>query len=336
MTLSVTIESLVEEEVQRRISDVKEELKITKSKLTKSKNEIRDLKEDIVKYKEIADNVESFNFLKSSVNDSNIIDVLKSFKLKTSDIEFSSRHMYFDRAAVWMKAIIMFYPEKERALGLMKFFDIQMPDWAGNFRMPYDFTKEEIKYIVDHIEENSISNSCYLSDNMGFYCERMKSNMGSVKPRDSWSKGSIPWQYLLKNKYLLDDEIFNIVIEKMKKAKSHTEYLYAISTYQYVDDKKLARMMECLENNKNWYHPQKNFVEQNGGMCIRTFPNLARSFANKMSKEKSDSFYFGNYPLNMQVDFLTKQSKSDQLILIARMEIEKEDKLTLFEKFNLL
>lgn len=337
MTLSNTIEKLVEEEVAKRIADIKTELSSTRSKLAKSQNEIYTLKEDIVKYKEIADNVESFNFLKSSVNEENFMNVIASFKVKKSDIEFSDRHMYHKETPLWMKAVIGFYPDKERVIGLMKYFDIKVPSWAGTFRMPYDFTKDEIEFIVNNIEENSISNGNYYTNNMGFYCDKMKEHQGNVKHKDRWnSRTSFPWQYLLKNKYFLEDDIFELVIDKIEKKKSNYEHFYSLASYQDLSMERKSRMMELLSKVDRWYDPQKTFVSNNGTLCLKYYPHLARSFKEKMSSDSRHTFYFGNFPLNMQAEFIERQNHGDKIMLIMNMKVEKEEKIRLMEKFNVL
>jgi hypothetical protein len=316
----------IEEEINKRVSEFRDEFNITKTKLD---NAIKDLDEFETIINQYKNKDKQFNMLekfKSFVNKDNFANVIGFFNLQKTCIPVSG--MCCDEIPLWFKLLVAYYEDKENLFILMDLFDIQYPDVAKNIKMPYDYNEKELDLIFKYMGKMYVCNGCIYDDNIGFWYREFRSanfNLEELFKKSSYVE--IPWQLLLKNKLLSTDKYFEKILNSLKKKESHAHYFFTIQTYQPISIEQSSQMAKYLPKS-NLYDVHKEFINNNKDI-IKNNQDLAEFFIDNINDNQYSTFYYLNYPLEIQKDFIRKYKNTyyKQLDLIKRMSISKEEKL---------
>jgi hypothetical protein len=211
----------------------------------------------------------------------------------------------------------------------MDMFNIQYPEWAKEYKMPYEYNQEEIDIFLNTIHNHYVCNGCILKDNIGFFYTEFARNKFNVKECLKHSYSELPWQLILRNPLLVEEKNFNKILRLLKKKETHSQYFYAISKYQEISKEQALEMFKCLPKGELFdFH--KIFVSKNV-FLLRENVELATMFKDKISNNKYSQFYFTSYPLEYQVEYIKncKYSYYEKLELIKKMDINKNEKIKL-------
>lgn len=329
----IKINELIEEQVDKRVTTLKDELD-RKNKLvndlTKERNNLR---EENKQLKNTNNQIKIFEVFKGLVNENNFGSFLCHFNLKSNSINFDG--MNSDDIPKWFKWLTTYYEDRDKLFLLMDLFNVKYPFVAKNIKMPYDYSEEELDIIFDKLGKMYVTNGCIFSGNMGFWHRELSYNQYDFhKLMTKATYVEIPWQLLLKNKLLLTDKYFSKITEAIRNNKSHSQYFYAISKYQDLSDDQIKELAKLLskkylsEEHKDFISRSKNIIKDNVW--------LAEKFKEKINDNQYSAFYFLNYPLEMQKEFIrsNKHSKYYTILdLIKKMDVSKEEKLEFLQEF---
>jgi hypothetical protein len=326
--------SIVDAEVNKRTSKYFEKMKQLEEQHEKDVLRVLELANERDELKKTHKQGEAFSVFKSQINDKNIENVCSFLNLEKINIDFSGMHS--DQIPAWFRLVAKHYPDRDKVFSLLDLFEINYPDWAKTFKMPFDYGEEELDLIFSKIGRMYVCNSCIFSDNMGFfytYYSRHK-NLNTLFERES--SVEIPWNLFLQNKLLATEKYFARIIESLKRKESRSDYFYKIQDYQELSPEQAERMFDFLPMN-NLYDIHKRFIELNNDI-VKKKPELAIIYKDKMSDNQYSSFYYLNFPIEMQKDFIRNyrgmgryESKFD---LVKKMNISKKEKLAFLQEIN--
>lgn len=324
--------SLVDAEVSKRTSKFIDKMKRLEEQHLSDVKKVLEMKNERDELKKANAQSELLNMFKSQINDKNIESIISFLNLEKVEISFSGMHS--EEIPVWFKLVAKYYPDRDKIFSLLDLFEIKYPDWAKSFKMPFDYGEEELDLIFSKLGKMYVCNGCIFSENMGFfytYFSRYK-NITTLFERES-SVG-IPWNLLLQNKLLVTNKYFNKIVDALKSKQSHSEYLYKIQDYQELLPEQAERLFEFLPM-KNLYDIHKRFIELNKDIIMKK-PELANEYKDKMSDNQYSSFYYLNFPKEMQKEFIRryKVNYKSKFDLVKNMNISKQEKLDFLREIN--
>lgn len=323
------IYEIVEKEVDNRVKEIKKELLKTKKEYNNLIKKYNDLKLENEKLKSNKLNLDLFQQIKSSLKELNIIDVLKFLNLKVSSIY---RDISADEIPTWFYCLLYFYDDKDKMFDIFDFLDFKYPSWAKKIKLPFDYNEEEMDIVFKNLDNLSMVNGWYFSpSNVKYYYETLNHTKGEFKKLfNSYYSSYIPWQFLLRNPLLKEEKYFSQIIKYIKNKGYNALNFYYIHKYQELELEQLARMAELIPT-KGRYDAHLTFIKENSKL-FKYYPSIAINFKDKMTTYKGD-FYFLNFPLYMQIDFLKSFSDLDIIVSCVKlMEINEEEKMKLISE----
>jgi hypothetical protein len=332
--LTETLDKLIKEEVNKGIEEFKGNYNFIKSELNKYKDLYSQEARQVNELRKIKRQLDQFKIFQSLINNDNIQEIITYFNLKSRKIDFNG--MDTERIPVWFKLLCTYYDDKETLFTIMDMFNIEYPYWAKQFKMPYDYNEAELDLIFEHLFKMYVCNSEIFSRNMGFFYTYQSKHKGDIKSLFRESYVEIPWNLLLQNPLLTTEKYFNKIIESLEKKRSRSEYFYMIQDYQDLTDEQVDRMAEYLPTDKLYdYH--RFFLDKNGRILKKRI-DLAKKYKSKMTDYERSVFYYLNFPIEMQKEFVLNESDRFNgygINLVRQMEIPIEEKLELLNQINL-
>jgi|GEM_PF-4649807 len=326
--------TMVEAEVTKRTSKYFEKMKQLEDQHLTDVKKVLEIKNERDELKKTHKQSESFSVFKSQINDKNIENVVSFLNLNEVKIDFNG--MDSERIPSWFKLIAKYYPDRDKIFSLLDLFEIKYPDWAKSFKMPFDYGEKELDLIFLKLGRMYVCNGCIFDGNMGFFYTNYSRYKDINILFDKESSVGIPWNLFLQNKLLTTEKYFDKIIQAFKDKERHSVYFYKIQDYQELVPEQAERLFDFLPMN-NLYDIHKMFIELNTDI-IKKKPELANTYKDKMSDNQYSSFYYLNFPVEMQKDFIRNyrgmgryESKFD---LIKKMNISKEDKLVFLQEIN--
>lgn len=234
-----------------------------------------------------------------SLNDSGT--VLKMLKYLKSSLDDEKVYSLFDlmfekdfvedlyEVPLWLGVLTQYYSHKDDAIEFLKILGIDLPNGVEKFRLPIDWTEQELDIFFDTIYNHVNCNSCVYEGNLRFWG---KNSLMSVK--DQCKKtyyDEIPWQYVLRNP-LLKKEKYLEQIGKHMIITLPSDYNWSkfsqIDKYLELEPKELKVIFNNL-NYQLWANQDKNITN-----FILRHINLIdnKNFLNKVYDLCHDSYDF--------------------------------------------
>ena len=325
------LNELFEEEVGKKVKDIKSELKKNSKRLEELQLENLRLNKENEELNNTIEKADLFATFKSLINIDNIRSIISQLDLKKNNIPING--MYSESIPAWFALLFEYYEDRDNLFQIYDLFNVEYPLWAKKYKMPYEYNKEELKLFIDNIHDRYITNGEMLKCNIGFFWENVKSNQGdtfSILTSKIAFNRSIPWQLILMNPLWKSDDLFEEIINAIKEKKSNAHYYFAIQSYQEISEEQINEMAKYLPKS-DFYSTHKTFIENNKNI-IKENQFIAEHFKDNINDNKYSSFYYLNYPIDMQKQFVKNYNKRgfyNQLDLIKNMDISKEDKIEL-------
>ena len=128
-------------------------------------------------------------------------------------LEFMYGPAEFDERSntLWAEAIVRYYSRKAEVVKIMKAFNLCDKDADfSKFRLPHEWTAEEIKYALDHMSLVCNTNGADFKDNLDYskHCCTW-----SVKEIFKQMHAQVMMQFLCRNPHLLEEENLQFIAE---------------------------------------------------------------------------------------------------------------------------
>lgn len=306
-------------EIQDELTNVNDELENLQTKYSKLQNENKKLKDIVSKYNcvsEITALFASENFNK----------MRPLFNLKHNDIPINGMHA--DEIPDWFKYVFHYYEDKDKLFNIMDLFNIKYPEWAKNYKMPYDYTEDELMIFIDPSYSRTVCNGCYFEDNIGFFWENIQychADTNKILTNKRSFTDYIPWQLVLSNPLWSTDILFNKILEAIYADRYTSWNFFTIQKYTKISNDQILELLKLIPTH-NLYGVHKEFLKMNENI-IRGNSIFADKFKDEICDNSYSIYYYLNYPIEDQKNYIkTKLDFDEQMTLINKMEITKEEK----------
>ncbi|PLR99543.1 hypothetical protein [Bacillus sp. T33-2] len=333
--LAETLDKLIQEEIDKGIEEYKKDYLKTSNELKRYKSGYEEKVKEVKSLMALKDQMNEFKTFQDLINQNNIEYIVSHLNLEQQEIDFNG--MDADRIPVWFKLLCTYYRDKERLFTLMDMLNIEYPIWAKSFKMPFDYGKEELDLVFNHMGKMYVCNGQIFSGNMGFYYTYQNRYKGELKllfNRESYVE--IPWNLLLQNPLLTTDEYFSKIIKVLQDKSSHSEYFFMIQNYQELTDDQINMMVEQLPTT-HFYDYHTNFLSKNKGI-FKIRKDLAVKFKDRIRNNHYSEFHYLNYPVDMQKEFVLNESDRHSRYgfeLVQSMDISNKEKVQLLSEIAL-
>lgn len=168
--------------------------------------------------------------------------------------------------------------------------------------MPFDYPKEDVIAYVKAPKYNT--NGCIFGIS-SYWIE-----YGAAKP-------NMPHDLIMRNPHIIEEDVFPILIDSIRKKVPEFNYLFALPKYNSnVSKEQVVKLGECLiDNNIKFSDTIAEFVSQN----IKDFNSETLEFL--FTKAQSDNQYkalhWEKFPNEYQMRFLESKPLDEVLKLIT-------------------
>lgn len=244
---------------------VKQNAEVLK-KNTELSYEVHNLNDEI---KQLKQNIEENKFLVSLINS---IKTSKGedFERKIFqflDIVFKTEYEEnWQDVPIWLHALTQYYSHKEEIIRFLKSMGtkVMLPKNVENFRLPIDWTEEEMDIFFENIYKHVNCNGCSYKDNLRFWSISSLLSVRDQCVQQTYSE--IPWQYVLRNP----------ILKKEKYLKQIGEHL----TDDYANWYKFEKIQDYLDLNEE----EIKIILENINYVLLTSKTAAMDFAFKNIK----------------------------------------------------
>ena len=331
--LQFDLNEIVSKEINEKIDSLENELELEKNKNLKQNQEIYVLNNKLKESKNILNLLDylrtEFSKIKQSESDKNgwydskqknQFLYIEKILLDIFNIEKESNGWTCNRndGNLCTHLAINYYSKKEIVIDLLK---IIMNDctkeisFIKSFKMPYDYSKDEVIKFVSNPQFNTNGAIFGISDLWIEYGANEK---------------NMPYDLIMKNNYILEDDVFNKLLETIKQQKSNYHYLFAITKYNNnITDEQIIKLGELLINIPESvlnYDNLEHFIKNN----LYKFNKKTLDYL--YSKVSDDNQYKTLYWQNFPVEYQQKYLLSKDLEQILKLLTDYRCKWNLEEK----
>lgn len=318
---------LLETEINKRISDIKNERDSLLQLNKNNREKINTLE------KELSEQTKSLNI--TLAKDDFIKDALKNLNKDTVDdfiriiydTDFNEQ-VYSNDCPIWFKLIINYYSIKDKIISLLKSCDINIPDKAYNFRLPLDWTEEELDVFFDTMRNHYVCNSQIYSENIGYWYRESLWDNPIKNCNHNYSE--IPWQFILRNKLLNSGKYIKKIVDAINSG-GNGRYFSKILDYQKLNKNNIKYLVNNIKYPEKYNDDLFKLLSDNiefieGDKNIKSIYELLKKSWNPISKiEKLPKKYLIEYLSELDFNKLQDEIKKCTIL-------NKEEKLDLLEK----
>ena len=221
-------------EIKNKIAkEVEEANKETIERLTKENNNLKKANIRLAKavngFTVANDNFELFNLLMNRIKKN--IEGLDGEEKSLAVYEFLD--CFFERdfkentyeVPLWLGCATQYYSNRTAIFAVLRALGFTLPEDIENFRLPQDWTEEELDEFFAHMGNHVNCNCCHFQDNLRYWKPNALDDPMKVCSR---TFSEVPWQFLLRNP-LLKKEKYLAEIGRMfcvPKGKYHAYQWY--------------------------------------------------------------------------------------------------------------
>lgn len=252
--LNCIIQDLVDNVKRQVIHESNSEIKSILNENAKLKKENNELQKSI-------------NDITSQNNDNNLFESIwgniknNLMKKVPSEEQFTKNNKIYDflsliydkdyveevdtNTPLWIGILTQWYSHKNEMIQIMDSLGISTPKNVSNFRLPIDWTEEELDIFFDTIHNHVNCNCRTYNGNLRFWGD---SSLQDVKTQCNRSYSEIPWQYVLRNPRLKNEK-YLAAIGKGAYSSKYSNYskFFRIDTYQELNDEQIKVIIDNME-----------------------------------------------------------------------------------------
>lgn len=325
------IQKIVEKELDIRhqnLLDENQHLQEYVDKLSKQNTELQIENHEL---KTKLDQINKFNNVHKLFNYESLEKMIEGLGFDKIKIDLNG--MYSDeKVPKIFKLICKYYHNRTEILDIMDTFNQSYPEWYRTFKLPFDYNKEELIKIMKY-NKFTMTNSCYFEGYIGFYYEWMKVHHGNLDSqlnnKTTYSSDLyIPFDLLLRNPLWLEDDMFDLLLEKIKPYGK--EEFYYICQYQKLSNEQQIKLGKKLTN-----RTYKDYVSVVFNNCpaVKESPEIVSNFSDRINDNSYSVFYFARFPEKYQIEYIKKNIKelesswsSDIWRILEKSTISKKNK----------
>jgi hypothetical protein len=201
---SEKLNDIFEKILEESTKEIQDELINIKGQLEDITSKYYNVLSEKEKLQSIVNQNNAFLEFKSLINSDNFGSILNYFKLKYNNFEISG--MDSETIPNWFRWLFHYYEDREKLFVLMDLFNIIYPSWAKEYKMPYDYSEEELEIFINPKYDRHICNGEIFRNNIGFFWKNINCNNGDTYKILINTKSFtdyIPWQLILSNSFCI-------------------------------------------------------------------------------------------------------------------------------------
>ena len=247
--LRALLEETIDEQVEKKVAKIHNENKELRATVNKLQDKVLTL-------------VDERDAARNEAKDAEVLlEVVEIFKSRLDNIQekpirsefvYNLLKLFFEPdfeestydCPIWLGAVVNFYSHKDIVIRLLKVLDIYVPNNIEKFRLPHEWTTEELDIVFDTMPKHIVCNSCTYADNLRFWQPHALDDVYDVC-YNCMTYSEIPWQFLLRNPNLLNKKYLK-KIGKMAYEEPYVSgwrYLFAIDKYQDMTEEQLKTII---------------------------------------------------------------------------------------------
>lgn len=177
-------------------------------------------------------------YLKNSPNDEKVYILFNLMFEKDFDENVTE-------VPLWLGILTQYYSHKEGAIEFLKLLGVDLPNNVENFRLPIDWTEEELDIFFDTMSNHANCNNCAYEANLGFW------GRSSLLPVNEQCRkithySEIPWQYVLRNPLLKKEKYLKQIGSHMLDAYSNWSKFSMIDKYLTLEPQELKIILDNI------------------------------------------------------------------------------------------
>jgi len=202
---------------------------------------------------------------------------------------------------------VNYYSKKDIVISLLQMI---MPNcdkevaFIRSFRMPYDYTKEEV---ISYVKSPNYNTNGVIYEIGQYWIER------------GASKVNMPHSLIMQSPFITDDDVFQILLDTIKKQGSNYYYLFALPVYnKSLTTEQIKAMGECIIKTPVSvlsYDPVKVFVANN--LLSFSANTLDYLYGFSESDNQFRMFYWEKFPTEYQMKYLKSKNMEEVLKILT-------------------
>jgi hypothetical protein len=197
---------------------------------------------------------ENFQLMNLLIN--NIKNKLKDSEDKEAadKIVYSFLECFFEKdfnentydTPLWLGCAAQYYSNKETVIELLKILGFYVPQNVEMFRLPQDWTEEELDIVFSTMSKHYVCNNCIYEQNLRWWTPNALWSVKQVCTIPTYTE--IPWQFLLRNPNLKKEKYLKKIGEMATKEEytSGWRYFFKIDKYQELTTKELSLIINNI------------------------------------------------------------------------------------------
>lgn len=311
--------------IDSEINTIKESnafLKEENKKLRQENQELQKVAEERIKTKTEND------FLAPLVANSTKFKMDESNFLKFLDCLFEKDYIEKNTlgSPIWILSLTQYYSHKKEVIQLLHLAGIKTPENIESFKLPVDWTEEEMDMFFASMNKHVNCNGCNYEGNLRYWAT---SSLVSVKEQCNKDYSEIPWQYVLRNPILKKEKYLKQIGQNFTKGGNWYKF-EEIQKYLNLEEKEVKIILANIDTTKL---PNKLRFAHNDCAINFIYKNLTL-VQDKPTLDKIYEIYKNTYSFKedklstMPYEYLKKwceeKSESEVLPCISKLK----DKLT--------
>ena len=178
------------------------------------------------------------NLLKSSLNDP---DKIYTFLDLLYEKDYKE-DVY--NTPLWIGALTQYYSRRSEIIDLLRLLNVKLPNGIENFRLPIDWTDEELDIFFDTMYNHYNCNGSTYEGNLRFWAPFA---MDSVDTMCKHNYSEIPWQYVLRNPRLKQEKYLAQIGQHATGRSHHWIYFYKIDKYLELSEEEIGIIINNID-----------------------------------------------------------------------------------------
>lgn len=332
--LEFDLNEVVSKQITEKIEGLQSDLKEANAKISGHLSEISRMKKEVDESKKLTWLLEflrsQYSKIEASEKDSSgyydskqkkQFDFIEGIMANVFGInrEFAGWYSSRDWGSLAPHLAVNFYSHRELVVSILKLISDNSAkeiSFIIEFKMPYDYSKEEVLNYVKSPKYNT--NGCV------FGVSKYWIEAGA-------GKTNMPHDLIMRSPFIVEDDVFDAAINTIKKKSNEYSYLFAIPEHNpSVSEDQIKKLGSCLIDLPKGhfeYDPVKTFVKKNMGRL--NTETLEFLFKMVSSDNQFKIFDWQNFPNDYQMRFLKSKNIDEVLKIITNYSctwtIEQKD-----------
>lgn len=156
---------------------------------------------------------------------------------------------------LWLGCVAQYYTNRETIIKILRLLDFTLPAGIENFRLPHEWTEEELDVFFDNMSNHVVCNCCYFKDNLRFWRPNALDDPIKVCKHNF---SEVPWQYILRNPIIKKEKYLTRIGEMFCSKEYRSDHwlnFAKITEYQELSEQELKLIIDNIRytfyNNKD-------------------------------------------------------------------------------------